>query len=314
MLDALPAPALARLAHLGIAANSLSPADRRATLMTPYALGGWNAEAMATLGYTVDDALSRLDALHVNAQASLGWVCSALGRGRDVRAAFASGRAFFAAREDWASVAAICVDLFYEAHLPYFADEPAERERLVAEMDEALARHAAQGGAPPQAQVPWPLLALEGRWAEMRTLLAATSTESVMFRGFAAPRIGGLAHAQGEPGMAWGAVRAALPDGPATAPGTTHFMPTTGLQRLAATLALDAADLPTAREWLEAHDRWLAWRGAVRGRSEGERGWAGYPRARTRGTRPRDRAAPTRRAARRPPHPRRARHRRGPVR
>jgi tetratricopeptide (TPR) repeat protein len=51
------------------------------------------------------------------------------------------------------------------------------------------------------------------------------------------------------------------------------------MQRLGAALALDAGDLPTAQGWLEAHDRWLAWSGAVRGLSEGHRGWAEYHRA-----------------------------------
>jgi ATP/maltotriose-dependent transcriptional regulator MalT len=35
------------------------------------------------------------------------------------------------------------------------------------------------------------------------------------------------------------------------------------MQALAVGLALDASDLGTARAWLEAHDRWLEWSGAV---------------------------------------------------
>jgi DNA-binding CsgD family transcriptional regulator len=38
-------------------------------------------------------------------------------------------------------------------------------------------------------------------------------------------------------------------------------------------------DLTTARAWLEAHDRWLAWSGAVLGRSEGQVLWGQYYRA-----------------------------------
>src|SRR5207245_825563 len=37
--------------------------------------------------------------------------------------------------------------------------------------------------------------------------------------------------------------------------------------------------LPTAKEWLEAHDCWQAWSGAVLGRTEGHLGWAAYHRA-----------------------------------
>jgi len=51
------------------------------------------------------------------------------------------------------------------------------------------------------------------------------------------------------------------------------------VQRVAVVLALDAGDLATARDWLEAHDRWLAWSGAVLGQSEREALWAQYHRA-----------------------------------
>jgi tetratricopeptide (TPR) repeat protein len=51
------------------------------------------------------------------------------------------------------------------------------------------------------------------------------------------------------------------------------------LQRLAAALALDAHDLTAAHAWLEAHDRWLDWSGAVLGRAEGALGWAAYHHA-----------------------------------
>jgi ATP/maltotriose-dependent transcriptional regulator MalT len=51
------------------------------------------------------------------------------------------------------------------------------------------------------------------------------------------------------------------------------------VQRLAAHLALDDGDLAAARRWLEAHDRWLAWSGAILWRAEGALGWAAYHRA-----------------------------------
>jgi DNA-binding CsgD family transcriptional regulator len=48
------------------------------------------------------------------------------------------------------------------------------------------------------------------------------------------------------------------------------------MQRVAAALALDEEDILLARAWLEAHDRWLAWNGAVLGQSEGHALWAHY--------------------------------------
>ncbi len=277
VLDALPESALARFAHAS-AATFLSPADRRAALTSAYALGGCFAKAMAGLGSTVDEALTRLDTLPVSARATLGFVCSALGRGRDARDAWMSASAAMAAQEAWGRVTAACLTLLEEAYLPYFADDLTERARLAAEMERALARRAARGDASPQVEVLWPLLVLEGQWAEARSRWAA-STEGAGYRILSAPHIGMLARAQGEREVAWGLVREALPAGPAMAPGTTLYTQMTAMQRLAATLALDEGDLPTAKEWLGAHDHWLAWSGAVRGQTEGQLGWAQYFRA-----------------------------------
>jgi DNA-binding NarL/FixJ family response regulator len=51
------------------------------------------------------------------------------------------------------------------------------------------------------------------------------------------------------------------------------------MRRVAVGLALDAADLPAARDWLDGHDHWLAWSGGVLGQAEGQLGWAAYHRA-----------------------------------
>jgi DNA-binding CsgD family transcriptional regulator len=74
-------------------------------------------------------------------------------------------------------------------------------------------------------------------------------------------------------------VRETLPAGPRTAPGDTWFRTGVALQRVAARLALDAEDLAGARAWLEAHDHWHAWSGAVLGLAVGQLGWSAYHRA-----------------------------------
>ncbi|HEU5424681.1 MAG TPA: response regulator transcription factor, partial [Nitrolancea sp.] len=83
----------------------------------------------------------------------------------------------------------------------------------------------------------------------------------------------------GDTALAWSLVGAWLADGPETPPGNTIYTCAIVLQRLAAALALDAGDLPTAQAWLEAHDHWLAWNGTVLGQVEGALGWAEYHRA-----------------------------------
>ena len=54
----------------------------------------------------------------------------------------------------------------------------------------------------------------------------------------------------------------------ATEPGRQFYWAALAMQRLAVGLLLDAGDLPAAHTWLDAYERWLAWSGAVLGRSE----------------------------------------------
>ena len=82
----------------------------------------------------------------------------------------------------------------------------------------------------------------------------------------------------GEPEKAWRYVYEVLPLGVATEPGGNRFFSAVATQRLAANLSLDAKDFPGVRAWLEAHDRWLDWSGAVLWRSEGRLLWARYLR------------------------------------
>jgi ATP/maltotriose-dependent transcriptional regulator MalT len=69
-------------------------------------------------------------------------------------------------------------------------------------------------------------------------------------------------------------IRDVWPLGPATEPGSSSVYYTMSLQRLAVDLALDERDFPTARAWLNLHDRWLEWLGAVLGLAEGRLLWA----------------------------------------
>jgi ATP/maltotriose-dependent transcriptional regulator MalT len=87
---------------------------------------------------------------------------------------------------------------------------------------------------------------------------------------------GHLAVAQGDDATARALVDRWLPDGPATAPGATFFTTSITVIRVAAARALDADDGQGARAWLEAHDRWMAWSGAVLGQFEGQALWAQY--------------------------------------
>ena len=140
----------------------------------------------------------------------------------------------------------------------------------------AAAAAARASGAIDAAAIPLRHLAalyLDGSWDEIRRLAQAAAGRPETYV------LGYLALAEGAPDRAWAVVREQLPEGTATAPGEGHFARGLLVQRLATALALDAGDLPGARGWLAAHDRWLTWGAAVRGRAEGQLAWATYYRA-----------------------------------
>ncbi|HET8628937.1 MAG TPA: AAA family ATPase [Thermomicrobiales bacterium] len=211
----------------------------------------------------------------------LGLAHAALGRPDEARRAYAAARAEYRAvghamnlgDTTWLELAQVAV--------PYRADDLAERRALAAEAEEAWRRASgALADFPPR--LAWlPLLLVEGGWAEARGLAEAAAAPGgrANWRHFARSLLAPLARELGDPGLAWRLVREHLPAGHATAPGDTPLLNGLELLRLAAALALDARDPATARAWLAAHDRWLAWSGAVLGRAEGALGWAAYHRA-----------------------------------
>jgi DNA-binding CsgD family transcriptional regulator len=169
----------------------------------------------------------------------------------------------------------------FEVVLPYYADELPTRRRLAQEAEEAWTRASGALIDLPPRFVWLPLLQIEGGWDEARQLaLAATAPGSrTGWRPFATALIALLAREQGDRELAWQLVRAQLPRGHETEPGNGIFLDALPVQRLAATLALDSGDSTTARAWLESHDRWLAWSGAVLGQADGQLVWAAYHRA-----------------------------------
>jgi len=164
--------------------------------------------------------------------------------------------------------------------LAYHADDVTERRRLAQEAEEAWARGSGGRAAVPARFTHAPVLFIEGEWDAARALAFAGHEESggyVLSKVFAFATLGPLAQAQGDAELAGLLLREWLPNGPASPPGSTFFMATI-LQRMAAGMAIERGDLPTARAWLEAEDDWLAWSGAVLGQAERHLGWARYHR------------------------------------
>ncbi len=164
--------------------------------------------------------------------------------------------------------------------LPYCTADITARREIVAAAAAASAR---ASGAVRATSDRHPLeldvLVLEGAWAEAEQLArSALGSVRPFFLQQAVIGLASLARWRGEPAEAWDHLKAGLPQGPAAAPGSHQFRDATAIQRLAVDLALDAGELPTAAAWLEAHDRWLAWSGTVRGQAEGKLLWARYHR------------------------------------
>jgi DNA-binding CsgD family transcriptional regulator len=170
------------------------------------------------------------------------------------------------------------------ASLAYVADDPEERQGLLFD-EQGLGGRQVRGQdfADPgnvDRFVQMPFYLLSGQWQEARQTAEVISATfaSAPIVDTCSDVIGTIAHLRGDTELAWRMVRRVWPAGPTTEPGPRLLAAPMNVQRLAASLALDAGDLSTARAWLEAHDRWLAWSQVVRGRAEGQTLWAAYHR------------------------------------
>ncbi|MDQ3696175.1 MAG: AAA family ATPase [Chloroflexota bacterium] len=261
----------------------LEPFHPRGVLTATLAYRGHFAEAREVGERALERASLAEGAGHrvseMQAYLGLGIAYASLGEPERSRRSFAAARD--ALRTSTEYLLTSVIDL-YELTFPvimFQTDDVAERRRLVAAIDAAWSN--ATGTIADDHFVLFAdflLSFLEGRWDELRALLnGAPLTPPVRFFQYAV--LGELAHASGDTRTAWRLVREVLPAGAATEPGDGAINTLLAYQRLAATLALDAHDLPAAGPWLEAHDRFLHWSGAVPGRAEGQLGWAAFYRA-----------------------------------
>ena len=227
-----------------------------------------------------DDSLTF--ALCNNAYFGLGVGKAALGRPEEAR------RWFALAHEAYRTFDHRVMDSFAIANelllvtLAYHPERVAERRRLADEELNLQTRGAGAftGEVPPLGIGRQWLRVLEGEWGEASRLMqpGRGAFDVGALTQYAVCTLGEIARNRGESEKAWRHVYEVLPLGVTTEPGGNRFFSALATQRLAAHLSLDANDLPGARAWLEAHDRWLDWSGAVLWRSEGQLLWARYIR------------------------------------
>jgi DNA-binding CsgD family transcriptional regulator len=242
--------------------------------------GRWK-EAFVALGEAPETVLAHLGNLPVNGAVAVWTSFILLGRPADARQVAAAILTSLAARREELAMLLSHVNIGVLLMIPFLLDDRETRQRYEAEMAGITRRVDEAVGAVPPLLNRCPLLIVTGEWAEARALwgqrrdAALTSEPTVIF-----PYVGAMARAQGERDEAWALVREGLPDGLRTEPGSTHYT-AVDLYCLATRLALDDGDVAQARQWLEAHDRWLDWAGPeVRwGRADGQIAWAEYHRA-----------------------------------
>ena len=203
---------------------------------------------------------------------------AALGHPDEATRAYERAAAAYRSAGHWYQVGNTRAMELYEVALPYFPDDLARRRALADGAAEAWSQASdALTDLPPRV-AHLPLLLLEGAWSDARDLALAVRAPGgrTQWRPFATTHLARLAHLQGDHELAWSLLRERLPGGTASEPGDAIFLDALPLQRLAVALALDAGDLSVARDWLVAHDRWLAWSGATLGIAEGHALWSCY--------------------------------------
>ena len=278
--EALGPDARAWSGALPAAAGVLPPLHRtesaRAIWLT---VPGRYAEAAALAGRLFATTPAAEEPARAHICFALGAVATNLGRPAEGARWYAEARARSRAAGNHWELGQFAFQELLALHLPYRADHPDEREGLAAEAAEGWGR--AGGLLRAAASVSLArllLLVLGGEWDAAWDLALATRAGAGMNVPLVLSLLGPLALARGEHGLVRELLREVLPAGPATEPGDSRFSTAVALQRAAARLALDAGDFSAARAWLEAHDRWHVWSGAVPGRALGHLGWASYHR------------------------------------
>jgi DNA-binding CsgD family transcriptional regulator len=208
----------------------------------------------------------------------IGVASAVLGRPEDACQAFARARALFVEQSHHALTAFTLLGELREVALTYDAADPARRRLLAAEAEAALARAGGALGPGVSPALAWlNCLVLDGQWDEAdRVLEDLPLPGNSHLRREVTDSRATLARHRGQQEVAWAQIRPLFPQGPVTEPGDLIHQEGLFLQCLAADLCLDTGDGPGARDWLEAHDRWLAWSESVLGRAEGQLAWARY--------------------------------------
>jgi len=279
LIEKLPSPRGVRHG----AARSIDAVVNQGMLAAMLSWAGRLPEAR-TRGEAILEHLSghRDDASLAGAWWGMALVHAMQGRPDQARRAYDATRRAYENLDEHRLLAFVLRDELTYVMLPYMTGRVAERQQVANAAERTVLRGNAAGAIDEPAEYArypaLPLTMLEGRWKEARQVISVLGEYDghAILRHILSSILGPLARYQGERDLAWRLVHKTWPGGPSTEPGDGDVYYTLPLQLLAAELSIDEGDLPAAREWLEAHDRWLSWSGAVLGLSEGEALWARY--------------------------------------
>jgi DNA-binding CsgD family transcriptional regulator len=294
-------PGLVELAAGAQALEALAPADRQRAravavnaaerdaplgpVLSQTAYAGRYAGALELAEEWFLPTVTAPDADPTSPTWAAGWTGLAftyigLGRPAEARVALDRSRTGHEREGQYGRASTVVFEILEWLVLPYAVDDLRGRERALANLVAAVERAGGIWGE----QRDWVsirLRLLEGRWddagfAQVETLLP--QRRDAIQLSWQRRHLAWRYRERGERREAWAQIDTLLPRGVATEPGDVRFLPAVATQCVAVALALDADDLPTAHAWLEAHDRWMAWSGAVLGRAEGAALWACYYR------------------------------------
>jgi DNA-binding CsgD family transcriptional regulator len=276
MLDALSLADRARLAALETTSDPLDAQNGRGELTLALAENGRLEQARRLGEHIIGLPPEQTSGSRGDAYYGLGYTYAALGQPEAARRAFARAREIFGANDYRSMVTASLFDELMVVIIPYWIDQPRERQRVETELSESFA---ALDGVFDQrsARSAWVVSSvLDGAWAEAFAMFEQSSLR--FMRRAILTLLAPLARHQGNVALAWSLIREGLPAGSETAPEDSagDIVP---LRTLAVTLALDAGDWDAARRWLASLDHWLDWSGSILGRADAHLCWATYHRA-----------------------------------
>ncbi len=258
---------------------------RRGTFATRLAMVGRVREGreLAQRHIAAFEQLHDLDAAmiesHADAHLALASYYQATGETNTARAMFARFREISQQIDHRQMIGASALYELNGIMIPFKTDDVRAQSELVRLAEDAFrtASGAESGGSVLNSGQVWHML-LHGEWQIAHATAIAESEWNVKegTHLWVNLTLGLLARFRGDRQTAWQEVFKVFPNGPDTEPGATYFPAAVEIQHLAAALALDANDLPAAREWIEMLDRWLAWSDCIPGRAEAALLWAKY--------------------------------------